>query len=81
MPRIVITASLLAAFGAGCVASQATLNTAHAEDPPQRWDYICVDSKAGVGQSANRLGREGWEMAAAAGAGDSMLWCFKRKAK
>ena len=43
-----------------------------------RWEYLCIDAYGGVTHSANQLGKDGWEMAAAAGTSDHMMWCFKR---
>lgn len=53
---------------------------------PTHWEYICVAAAENVTDTANRLGAEGWELAAAAGMGwkekfaanDRMIWCFKR---
>jgi len=60
---------------------------AQASAPGQRWEYQCFeewgDHGANVDKRANELGKQGWEMAAAASpAGASSphkpTWCFKR---
>lgn len=86
MRRFTVGLLLSIAFAVGCVASQLVVPRARAEasgsgagvPPRQRWEYICVDGWAGVTHSANQLGKEGWEMASAAGTSDHMMWCFKR---
>ena len=79
MKRHMIGLGLFLAFGAGCVASQLAVPVARAGSSPVRWEYMCVDAWGGVTHSANQLGKEGWEMAAAAGTSDHMMWCFKRQ--
>src|SRR5262245_41367257 len=78
MRNIIIGLGLVAAFGAGCAASQMAVPSARAQAAAVRWEYLCVDAYAGVTHSANQLGKAGWEMAAAAGTSDHMMWCFKR---
>jgi hypothetical protein len=59
---------------------------AHAGTNPTRWEYVCTEGSERITASSNRLGAEGWELAAAAGAGwgsgitagQTMIWCFKR---
>jgi hypothetical protein len=69
-----------------------TLHDAFAVPParagtnPTRWEYMCLQSTDQITANANRLGAEGWELAAASGAGwgqgvfadHVMVWCFKR---
>ena len=83
MRRLTVGLAVAIAFAAGCVTSQVVVPQARAVPavaPPgvQRWEYICVDGWAGITHSANQLGKEGWEMASAAGTADHMMWCFKR---
>jgi len=80
MRNVMIGLGLVAAFGAGCAASKLAVPNARAQagDGAVRWEYLCVDAYAGVTHSANQLGKVGWEMAAAAGTSDHMMWCFKR---
>lgn len=77
MRRIVTGLALALSFVVGCMASRTVVRGAHAEERP-RWEYACIDGYAGVTHSSNQLGKEGWEMAAAAGTSDHMMWCFKR---
>ena len=73
-------------FAAGCVSSKVVVPPARADsvDSPSpagstaRWEYECVDGWSGISHSANQLGKQGWEMAGAAGTSDHMMWCFKR---
>jgi hypothetical protein len=83
-------ATLLLVFFAGCGASQAAryaVPVARAgTTTAQRWEYRCLRANDNVGAESNRYGAEGWELAAAAGAGwgsgllseHEMIWCFKR---
>ena len=44
-----------------------------------RWVYFCKASTSEDSTAmANALGREGWEMSAAAGLPYQATWCFKR---
>ncbi len=72
-----VALGLLFAFGAGCVSTQLYVPTARAQGAAH-WEYLCIDAWGGITHSANQLGKEGWEMAAAAGTSDHMMWCFKR---
>ena len=84
MSRLTVGLALALAFAAGCVSSKVAVATAHADSPEpypvtaQRWEYMCVDGWSGITHAANQLGKEGWEMASAAGTSDHMMWCFKR---
>ena len=78
MKRISFGLGLALAFAAGCVASQVAVPQVRAGMPSARWEYMCTDGWAGVTHSADQMGKEGWEMAAAAGTSDHMMWCFKR---
>ena len=83
MRRFTVGLALTMAFAVGCVTSQLVVPRARAQAtgsavPTARWEYICVDGWAGITHSANQLGKEGWEMASAAGTSDHMMWCFKR---
>jgi len=59
---------------------------ARAAGSPQMWEHYCFRGNTQISDTANKLGAEGWEMAAAAGAGagdvmvNSMtfIFCFKR---
>lgn len=77
-------------FVLGCAAGGAThdyVATAHAADAAagSRWAYHCFkdDNVQSVQETANAVGREGWEMASSSLAGghdmSSPIWCFKRK--
>jgi hypothetical protein len=79
MRKIMIGLGLVAAFAAGCAASRVGIRNAEADQAQARWEYLCVDAYAGITHSANQLGKVGWEMAAAAGTSDHMMWCFKRQ--
>jgi hypothetical protein len=82
--------SLLVAFAVGCGASQLgsqlVVKPARAGTSPTRWEYDCRRIDDGVTDLANKMGAQGWEMTAAAGAGwgnglladHTMVWCFKR---
>jgi hypothetical protein len=80
MRRFTVGLALTIAFVAGCVTSQLVVPRARAQaaSVASRWEYICVDGWAGITHSANQLGKEGWELASAAGTSDHMMWCFKR---
>jgi hypothetical protein len=55
-----------------------------ASEARQRWQYRCLREAdvAKLQAEANQLGKQGWEMAAAALTGTSSfadpIWCFKR---
>jgi hypothetical protein len=86
--------SLMAAglFVLGCAtggAASRMVNPARAQaDGPasdqQRWHYRCIKQSdvASIQAEANQLGKQGWELAAAALSGTSSfadpIWCFKR---
>jgi len=85
--RSVFGASL---FVMGCAAGGVAHNyvsTARAAEaaPGQRWAYHCFkdDSVDSIQETANAIGREGWEMASSSLSGganmSSPIWCFKRK--
>jgi hypothetical protein len=84
MRRLTVGLALTIAFAVGCVTAQLVVPRARAQagaaatTAPSRWEYMCVDGWAGITHSANQLGKEGWEMASAAGTSDHMMWCFKR---
>lgn len=84
MRRFTVGLALTMAFAVGCVTSQLVVPRARAQAAGTaavtggRWEYICVDGWAGITHSANQLGKDGWEMATAAGTSDHMMWCFKR---
>lgn len=72
-------------FVLGCATGGAAshyVGSAGAQLPPsgEAWQYACFsasDSREIV-QTANGMGAEGWEMAAATLSGSRPLWCFKR---
>jgi hypothetical protein len=77
-------------FVMGCAAGGAAhsyVATARAADaaPGSRWAYHCFkeDDVQSIQETANAVGREGWEMASSSLAGghdmSSPIWCFKRK--
>jgi hypothetical protein len=78
---------LLVVFFAGCAAERFIVPPARAGTNPQRWEYVCKEGNDDrFSNVANEMGQQGWELAAAAGAGwgsgmltqHSLLWCFKR---
>ena len=74
------------AFVAGCGGSQVTrlmVPLARANTPVQRWEYHCMAASTDIADTSNEIGKQGWEMVAAAQvmpliAGQSTVWCFKR---
>jgi len=89
--KISLALGIIVAFLAGCVVHE-TFHAALAVPPARagtnlvRWEYLCLESTSAITANANRLGAEGWELAAASGAGwgqglaadHTMVWCFKR---
>jgi hypothetical protein len=77
---------LAAAVVVGCAASpavsQLVVPPARAQGPVQKWEYLCERMDEQITPTANKLGQQGWDLAAAAGYGASatgqMVWCFKR---
>ena len=78
-------------FLVGCGASQVGRavfreSEARADVPVGRYEYNCIRAVDGITGAANKLGRQGWELSAAAGYGwhvdfgkeETMVWCFKR---
>ena len=65
----------------GAAVSPLVVPQARAGSDPQRWEFRCTSGvgSADVQIAANSFGKQGWEMAGAAGTprGDS-IWCFKR---
>jgi hypothetical protein len=82
--RITIAFGWLFAFGAGCGAGVSAASfvvpPARAGTNPPRWEYQCFEENdpATVTAKANRLGSQGFELAAGAGWSASNTWCFKR---
>ncbi len=72
MYRILVPMALMALPTTGCMPDSSSRT-------PVRWEYRCIDAWGGVAHSSSELGKEGWEMAAAAGNADNVLWCFKRR--
>jgi hypothetical protein len=75
MNRSLVIALVSLGFAAGCLISWLSpvlVPPARAGTTPQRWEYQCDNDVRGF----NRLGREGWEMAA--GGGVAGTFCFKR---
>jgi hypothetical protein len=90
-------AAISAVFGLGCLVGRATgpassaAATTYTDPPPgtPRWDYRCIRNESegtGLGNDARELGKHGWELVAAAGAGwgqvplngSAFVLCFKR---
>jgi hypothetical protein len=71
-------------FLAGCGArhlAAVIVPPAHAGEPGQRWEYVCIDevSPLAIAGRANQFGAQGWELVAAAtDRAGSINWCFKR---
>ena len=84
------TFTIIIAFGVGCgasqIGSQFVVAPARAGTSPTRWEYDCRNAEDGITDMANKLGAQGWELAAGAGAGwgatfvhgERLTWCFKR---
>jgi hypothetical protein len=66
----------LVAFVFGCVTEALVVPPVRAGTNPTRWEYKCFDA-LNPEENANKLGAQGWELAAAEG-GASGTWCFKR---
>ncbi len=69
----------------GGASSRLAVPQARAGTNPTRWEYHCIDGNSELVGNSNKMGEQGWEMAAAAGAGSNSLnnqfiWCFKRPA-
>jgi hypothetical protein len=69
----------LVAFVFGCVTEALVVPPVHANPNAARWEYHCITETGYSGtetmqEDFNKLGREGWELAAAEGA----RFCFKR---
>jgi hypothetical protein len=82
---------LAVAFIAGCAASQAARTAfyvpeARAAMPGPRLEYYCLRATDDITAAMNKLGQQGWDLAAGAGSGsgtgfsqrETMVWCFKR---
>ena len=71
---------LLGVFFLGCAAERLIVPPARAGTNPQRWEYVCKEEygEDGVTKIAKEFGAQGWELAAAAGPGTRVAWCFKR---
>ena len=77
-------------FLMGCAASGVArdyVSTARAQEaaPGSRWAYHCFkdDDVESIQETANAVGREGWEMTGRSLTGghdmSSPIWCFKRQ--
>ena len=88
MKRLVFGMMLTIAFLVGClttyVARDLVVPPARANTNPQKWEYICFKGYVwgsgpiepeSVTATANKLGREGWELVSGDGRGN---YCFKR---
>jgi hypothetical protein len=75
----IITVSLaLVAFVFGCVTEALVVPPVRAGTNPTRWEYKCIHKSADeIETAANKLGTEGWEIAAVGGT-ETRSWCFKR---
>jgi hypothetical protein len=70
----------------GGASSRLAVPQARAGANPTRWEYHCIDGTAELVPNSNKMGEQGWEMVAGAGAGSSskllsnneFVWCFKR---
>lgn len=70
----------------GGASSRLAVPQARAGTNPTRWEYHCIDGTEELGANSNKMGEQGWEMAAGAGAGSGSgltsskdyVWCFKR---
>jgi hypothetical protein len=74
------------AFVAGCGGSQVArwvVPVARANTPVQRWEYDCRDARQDITAMSNEMGKQGWELAAAAQVPHPFssvwtVWCYKR---
>jgi hypothetical protein len=81
MNRAKTAFALLVVFFAGCAAERLlVVPPARAGTSPQRWEYQCpeVSFHEKVEETAVRMGKEGWELAAAQDVHGWVVWCFKR---
>ena len=70
----------------GGASSRLAVPLARAGTNPTRWEYHCIDGTAELVPNSNKMGEQGWEMVAGAGAGsgskigsaNEFIWCFKR---
>lgn len=80
MRFIIVAVFLVGAFVAGMLVTQT--NSVSAEDQGKRsqWQYQCVEATTvtQTTERANKMGQQGWELAASAGTKNNTLWCFKR---
>ena len=74
-----------AGYGTGAVASSSGSSSfvppARAGTNPQRWEYMCVQTRDAdeATAGANEAGIKGWEMSGGTQVGQHhALWCFKR---
>ena len=88
--RATKSVSLGIVFLVGCAvggaASHVVAPPVRAGTNPERWEHYCFKGSSGISQTADKLGAEGWEMVAGAGAGAGdgimkemvFVFCFKR---
>ena len=70
----------------GGASSRLVVPQARAGTNPTRWEYHCIDGSDELGVNSNKMGEQGWELAAGAGAGsgtgvgssNTFVGCFKR---
>jgi hypothetical protein len=78
----VIGTVFLLGCAVGGASSRLAVPQARAGTNPTRWEYHCIQGSEELVGQANQMGAQGWEMAAAAGAGTGyskeLTWCFKR---
>ena len=85
---MIVSLGFIIGCATGAAVSEFVAPPAHGAGPVNRWEYFCIErSIEKIARDANKLGAEGWEMTAAAGAGwgqgfgasSQMIWCFKRQ--
>jgi len=83
MKNFILGLSLSVAFIIGCLARPLLEQPVQASPTSQQWQYRCFENHGAedVETDANRLGKFGYEMAAATSVGFRLHWCFKRKAR
>jgi len=76
----IVGLSVAGAFMLGCVSASMVVPPARAGTSPQRWEYHCFDEWGAddVTEEANKVGKQGWEMAGGNSLNTAVTWCFKR---
>jgi hypothetical protein len=85
MRTIKLGSALAVAFVIGCMTSTIApfpLVHAQADDGSKRWEYECLEhDRIDLKKEMDKLGADGWELAAASPTTLGSTWCFKRAAR